>query len=277
MKTIHDFYQMKQQQDKAVMITAYDYPSAKMVEQAGADIILVGDSLGMVMLGYDSTTDVTVSDMLHHAKAVRRGAKDTFIVVDMPFMSYHISIEDGLKNAKQLFQDTHAQALKLEGASEMVLTLTKRLTEAGIPVVSHLGLTPQSVNVMGGFKVQGKDLSSANRLMEEAKQVEQHGAVMCVLEGIPAAVADKITAEVNIPTIGIGASGKCDGQVLVYHDLLQYGTDHLAKFVKSYADLNQTVPEALGAFVADVKTSRFPLEKHTYQLNEGVTLEEAEV
>ncbi|MGM0522768.1 MAG: 3-methyl-2-oxobutanoate hydroxymethyltransferase [Bacillota bacterium] len=277
MKTIHDFYQMKQQNEKAVMITAYDYPSAKMVEQAGADLILVGDSLGMVMLGYDSTTDVTVSDMVHHAKAVRRGAKDTFIVVDMPFMSYHISVEDGLKNAKQLFQASRAQALKLEGASEMVLMLTKRLTEAGIPVVSHLGLTPQSVNVMGGFKVQGKDQSSARRLIEEAKQVERYGAVMCVLEGIPATLADKITTQLTIPTIGIGASSNCDGQVLVYHDLLQYGTDRLAKFVKSYANLNQTVPTALGAFVADVKACRFPEEKHTYQLNEGVTLEEEEV
>jgi 3-methyl-2-oxobutanoate hydroxymethyltransferase len=275
MKTIHDFYQMKQQHDKAVMITAYDYPSAKMVEQAGADLILVGDSLGMVVLGYESTTDVTVSDMVHHAKAVRRGATDTFIVVDMPFMSYHISIEDGLKNAKQLFQSSQAQALKLEGASEMVLTLTKRLTEAGIPVVSHLGLTPQSVNVMGGFKVQGKDLSSANKLIEEAKQVEQHGAVMCVLEGIPAPLADKITDQLMIPTIGIGASVNCDGQVLVYHDLLQYGTDRLARFVKPYTDLNRTVTEALGAFVQDVRQCRFPEEKHTYLLNEGVTLEEA--
>ncbi len=277
MKTIHDFYQMKQSNEKAVMITAYDYPSAKMVEQAGADLILVGDSLGMVMLGYDSTTDVTVGDMVHHAKAVRRGARDTFTVVDMPFMSYHISIEDGLKHAKQLFQASQAQALKLEGASEMVLTLTKRLTEAGIPVVSHLGLTPQSVNVMGGFKVQGKDQSSAKRLIEEAKQVEQHGAVMCVLEGMPAPLADKITETLTIPTIGIGASANCDGQVLVYHDLLQYGTDRLARFVKAYADLNQTVTEALGAFVADVKQCRFPEEKHTYRLNEGVTLEEEEV
>lgn len=190
-------------------------------------------------------------------------------------MSYHISIEDGLKNAKQLFQSSQAQALKLEGASEMVLTLTKRLTEAGIPVVSHLGLTPQSVNVMGGFKVQGKDLSSANKLIEEAKQVEQHGAVMCVLEGIPAPLADKITDQLMIPTIGIGASVNCDGQVLVYHDLLQYGTDRLARFVKPYTDLNRTVTEALGAFVQDVRQCRFPEEKHTYLLNEGVTLEEA--
>ncbi|GEM04294.1 3-methyl-2-oxobutanoate hydroxymethyltransferase [Halolactibacillus miurensis] len=274
MKTILDFYQMKQNREKAVMITAYDYPSAKMVEQSGADLILVGDSLGMVMLGYDSTTDVTLSDMVHHAKAVRRGAKETFIVVDMPFMSYHISVEDGLMNAKKLFQASQAQALKLEGASEMVLTLTKRLTEAGIPVVSHLGLTPQSVHVMGGFKVQGKDKQSAEKLIEDAKKVEQHGAVMCVLEGIPAPLADKITSALTIPTIGIGASLSCDGQVLVYHDLLQYGTSRLARFVKPYADLNLTINQALSTFVREVKQTQFPEEKHTYQLNEGVSLEE---
>lgn len=274
MKTILDFYQMKQNREKAVMITAYDYPSAKMVEQSGADLILVGDSLGMVMLGYDSTTDVTLSDMVHHAKAVRRGAKETFIVVDMPFMSYHISVEDGLMNAKKLFQASQAQAVKLEGASEMVLTLTKRLTEAGIPVVSHLGLTPQSVHVMGGFKVQGKDKQSAEKLIEDAKKVEQHGAVMCVLEGIPAPLADKITSALTIPTIGIGASLSCDGQVLVYHDLLQYGTSRLARFVKPYADLNLTINQALSTFVREVKQTQFPEEKHTYHLNEGVSLEE---
>lgn len=274
MKTILDFYQMKQNREKAVMITAYDYPSAKMVEQSGADLILVGDSLGMVMLGYDSTTDVTLRDMVHHAKAVRRGAKETFIVVDMPFMSYHISVEDGLMNAKKLFQASQAQALKLEGASEMVLTLTKRLTEAGIPVVSHLGLTPQSVHVMGGFKVQGKDKQSAEKLIEDAKKIEQHGAVMCVLEGIPAPLADKITSALTIPTIGIGAGLNCDGQVLVYHDLLQYGTSRLARFVKPYADLNLTINQALSTFVREVKQTQFPEEKHTYQLNEGVSLEE---
>lgn len=189
-------------------------------------------------------------------------------------MSYHISVEDGLMNAKKLFQASQAQALKLEGASEMVLTLTKRLTEAGIPVVSHLGLTPQSVHVMGGFKVQGKDKQSAEKLIEDAKKVEQHGAVMCVLEGIPAPLADKITSALTIPTIGIGASLSCDGQVLVYHDLLQYGTSRLARFVKPYADLNLTINQALSTFVREVKQTQFPEEKHTYQLNEGVSLEE---
>lgn len=276
MKTILDFYRMKQANEKMVMITAYDYPSAKAVEKAGAELILVGDSLGMVVLGYESTTDVTVADMLHHAKAVRRGAKHTFVIVDMPFMSYHISLEESLHNARRLFQETGAQALKVEGASTHVLDLIERLTSAGIPVVSHLGLTPQSVNVMGGFKVQGKDKASAHRLIEEAMAIEKSGAVMCVLEGMPEPLAKLITSRLTIPTIGIGASPSCDGQVLVYHDLLQYGTERLAKFVQPYADVNDITTKALHAFVTDVKERKFPTAMHTYQLNPGVTLDGGE-
>ncbi|GEN56674.1 3-methyl-2-oxobutanoate hydroxymethyltransferase [Halolactibacillus alkaliphilus] len=276
MKTILDFYRMKQANEKMVMITAYDYPSAKAVEKSGAELILVGDSLGMVMLGYESTTDVTVADMLHHAKAVRRGAKQTFVIVDMPFMSYHISLEESLHNARRLFQETGAQALKVEGASAQVLELTERLTAAGIPVVSHLGLTPQSVNIMGGFKVQGKDHASAHRLIEEAMAIEKSGSVMCVLEGIPEPLAKLITSRLTIPTIGIGASPSCDGQVLVYHDLLQYGTERLAKFVQPYADLNDITTKALHAFVNDVKESKFPTAMHTYQLDPDVTLDGGE-
>lgn len=260
----NDLLKMKHSNDKITMITAYDYPSAKMAEAAKVDTILVGDSLGNVVLGYDSTIQVTVDDMIHHAKAVKRGAPNTFIVVDMPFMSYHISLEKSLQNAKRIFQETNVHALKIEGASEDVLRLTSRLTESGIPVVAHLGLTPQSVNVLGGYRVQGNDQEEATKILEEAKLLTKHGAIALVLECIPKELAKIITNSIPIPTIGIGAGIDCDGQVLVYHDILQYGVDRLPKFVKTYANYNEIGTEAIQSYVNDVKERTFPLDDHSY-------------
>ncbi|CDQ40646.1 3-methyl-2-oxobutanoate hydroxymethyltransferase [Virgibacillus salexigens] len=264
MLTILDLKKMKQNHEKITMVTAYDYPSAKQAEQAGIDTILVGDSLGMVVLGYDSTVQVTVEDMIHHGKAVKRGAPNTFAVVDMPFMSYHISTEDSLRQAAKIFQETNAQSLKIEGASAGIIEFIQRLTEAGIPAIGHLGLTPQSVNVLGGFKVQGKDKAAAAKLLHDAKKVAASGAVALVLECVPKELADIITASIDIPTIGIGAGSKCDGQVLVYHDILKYGVDRLPRFVKPYSDVNQIGLEAIKGYISDVKTQNFPSDEHSF-------------
>ena len=231
MKTTSDFLKMKQQKEKIVMITAYDYPGAKFSEEAEVDMILVGDSLGMVVLGYDSTMPVTVDDMVHHSKAVRRGAPDTFIVVDMPFGSYHGDINDTLKTAVYMMQATNANALKVEGAGEVV-DVIKKLTNAGIPVVAHLGLLPQSAGVLGGYKVQGKTAEQAVKLMEDAKAVEEAGACAVVLECIPHQLTEAVSRILTVPTIGIGAGVEADGQVLVFHDLLKYGKHHIPKFVE---------------------------------------------
>jgi len=225
MKQTTDFLKMKKNKEKIVMLTAYDYPAAKQSEEAGVDIILVGDSLGMVVLGYDSTIPVTMDEMIHHAKAVRRGAKNTFIVVDMPFMSYHLSIRDTLMNAARIMQEAGANAVKIEGADE-VLEHIRALTRAGVPVVAHLGLTPQSVGVLGGYKVQGKDASAARKLIEDAKKCEEAGAFMVVLECVPRQLAAEITKSVNIPTIGIGA-GLEQTTVLVTMMCSRYGVDRV--------------------------------------------------
>ncbi|SEP67074.1 3-methyl-2-oxobutanoate hydroxymethyltransferase [Piscibacillus halophilus] len=269
MKTHRTFQKMKSDSEKIVMMTAYDYPSAKTSEQAGVDMILVGDSLGMVVLGYDSTIPVTVDDMIHHGKAVRRGAPNTFTVIDMPFMSFNVSLETTMENAKIIFQKTGAHALKIEGGHE-ILESVRALTKAGIPIVAHIGLTPQTVNVMGGYRVQGKTNEDAKRLIEEAKALEQAGAIAIVLECVPEKLASVITEELTIPTIGIGAGKQCDGQVLVYHDLLQYGVERLAKFVKPYADFNEQATRALNHYIEDVKTEKFPSKEHTYSIDEEV-------
>ncbi|MBX0356244.1 3-methyl-2-oxobutanoate hydroxymethyltransferase [Halobacillus sp. Nhm2S1] len=266
MRNKAQFLRMKHDEEKIVMITSYDYPSAKMSEEADVDMILIGDSLGMTVLGYDSTIPVTMEDMIHHGKAVYRGAPDTFKVIDMPFMSYHISTEDTLKNARRLYQETGAQALKLEGSGE-VSEVIKKLVHAGIPVVGHIGLTPQSVNVLGGYKVQGKDQQSAERLIEEALEIEAAGAMALVLECVPRQLAEKITNRLSIPTIGIGAGAACDGQVLVYHDILKYGVDRLPKFVKPYIDSNHLLGEAVQSYVKDVKMKAFPEESHTFTMD----------
>ncbi|MFD2209077.1 3-methyl-2-oxobutanoate hydroxymethyltransferase [Virgibacillus halophilus] len=259
-----DLLKMKEKNNKLTMVTAYDYPSAKTAEKAGMDMILVGDSLGMVVLGYDSTVRVTVDDMLHHAKAARRGAPNTYLIVDMPFMSYHVSLSSSLENARRLFQETGCQALKLEGASPETLELISNLEVAGVPVIGHIGLTPQSFNVLGGFKVQGKDQQAGERLLKEARLLEENGAAAVVLECVPDELAKIISRALSIPTIGIGAGKHCDGQVLVYHDLLQYGVDRLPKFAKGYGDFNTTAVDALASYIKEVKNNTFPDADHSF-------------
>lgn len=259
---------MKEEKEKITMLTAYDYPSAKQAEAAGIDMILVGDSLGNVVLGYDSTIQVKVEDMIHHGKAVRRGAPETFVVVDMPFMSYHVSMEDSMKNAGRIFQETNAQALKIEGASIENLQLIERLTNAGIPVVAHLGLTPQTFNVLGGYKVQGKDKKTADKLRKDSQLVAEYGAIGLVLECVPMEVAELITQQIDIPTIGIGAGLHCDGQVIVYHDIMQYGVERLAKFVKPYGNFNEVGEAAIKGYISDVKNESFPLEEYSFLLKD---------
>ncbi|MFX3622794.1 MAG: 3-methyl-2-oxobutanoate hydroxymethyltransferase [Ectobacillus sp.] len=267
MKTSKDFLEMKRQGEAIAMVTAYDYPSAKLAEEAKVDMILVGDSLGMVVLGYDSTIPVTVDDMIHHTKAVRRGATNTFVVTDMPFMSYHVSKEETMKNARRLMQEGGAHAVKLEGADEVVDTI-RLLTHAGVPVVAHLGLTPQSVGVLGGYKVQGKDAESARKLLEDAKKCEEAGAMALVLECVPKQLAAEVSRQLNIPTIGIGAGNKTDGQVLVYHDLITYGIGRVAKFVKQYASVQGEIVNAIEQYVNEVKTREFPEDSHSFTMKE---------
>ncbi|MGG3562578.1 3-methyl-2-oxobutanoate hydroxymethyltransferase [Neobacillus rhizosphaerae] len=268
MKQTTDFLKMKENNEKIVMLTAYDFPSAKQAEQGGVDIILVGDSLGMVVLGYDSTIPVTVEDMIHHTKAVNRGAKDTFIVADLPFLSYHLSVRDTLINAGRLMQEAGAHAVKLEGADEVIEKITA-LTRAGIPVCGHLGLTPQSVGVLGGYKVQGKDALAARKLIEDAKKVEEAGAFALVLECVPKQLAEEVSRSIAIPVIGIGAGMDVDGQVLVYHDILGYGVERVPKFVKQYHSVNPFMIESIQAYVSDVKKEVFPEDKHTFTMKEN--------
>ncbi|WHY65486.1 3-methyl-2-oxobutanoate hydroxymethyltransferase [Neobacillus sp. SuZ13] len=267
MKQATDFMKMKENNEKIVMLTAYDYPSAKQAEEGGVDIILVGDSLGMVVLGYDSTIPVTLEDMIHHTKAVKRGAKDTFILADLPFLTYHLSVRDTLMNAGRLIQETGAHAVKLEGADD-VLEKIAALTKAGIPVCAHLGLTPQSVGVLGGYKVQGKDAETARKLIDDAKKCEEAGAFAIVLECVPKQLAEEITQSLSIPIIGIGAGIEVDGQVLVYHDILGYGVERVPKFVKQYHSVNPFMLESIQAYAADVKNKQFPEDKHSFTMKD---------
>ncbi|EPU5205505.1 3-methyl-2-oxobutanoate hydroxymethyltransferase [Listeria monocytogenes] len=267
MKRPVDFFAMKENGEKITMITAYDYPSAKNVEQAEADMILVGDSLGMVVLGYDSTVPVTMDDMIHHTKAVKRGAPDTFVVTDMPFMTYHGSVDETIQNARKIIQESGAHAVKLEGAGEVVNKIA-RLTEAGAPVVAHLGLTPQSVGLTGSYKVRAKSAQEAQELMDNALAVEAAGAIALVLEAIPRQLAEKVSKALSIPTIGIGAGVETDGQVLVYHDIIGYGISRRAKFVKAYADIDERIKPALASYVKEVKAATFPEVKHSFTMAE---------
>ncbi|MFB6466030.1 3-methyl-2-oxobutanoate hydroxymethyltransferase [Cytobacillus sp. Hz8] len=267
MKSTTDFLNMKKAGEKIVMLTAYDYPSSKQAEKADVDFILVGDSLGMVVLGYESTIPVTMEDMIHHGKAVKRGARDTFIVVDMPFMSYHLSIRDTLLNGAKIMQETGANAVKIEGADQVIEHI-HALTSAGIPVVAHLGLTPQSVGVLGGYKVQGKNAEAARKLLADAKKCEEAGAFALVLECVPWQLAREITQMLSIPTIGIGAGKETDGQVLVYHDILSYGVDRVPKFVKAYANLNEACDFGINEYVQEVKNGIFPAEKQSFTMKE---------
>ncbi|MCI0765758.1 3-methyl-2-oxobutanoate hydroxymethyltransferase [Bacillus sp. TL12] len=267
MKTKTDFLKMKEKGEPITMLTAYDYPSAKLAEEAEVDMILVGDSLGMVVLGYDSTVPVTVEDMIHHTKAVRRGAKETFVVTDMPFMSYHVSLSETMHNARRIVQESGAHAVKVEGAGEVV-SIIHYLTNAGIPVVAHLGLTPQSVGVLGGYKVQGKDAESAKKLLEDAKKCEEAGAIAIVLECVPMQLAKIVSDELTVPTIGIGAGKDVDGQVLVYHDLISYGVSRVPKFVKQYTSVQEEIVRGIAQYVTEVKTGRFPGEQHSFTMKE---------
>jgi 3-methyl-2-oxobutanoate hydroxymethyltransferase len=246
-------------------LTAYDYASARLVDEAGIDIVLVGDSLAMTMLGYDNTLSVTVDEMLHHAKAVRRGVKNAFLVVDMPYGSYHLSADEAVRNAARFIKEAGAEAVKVEGGEKRA-DLIRQIIDAEIPVTGHIGLTPQSVNVMGGYKVQGKSLSAIEQLMRDAVALDRAGVACIYLEGIPREVAAMITAEVQTPTIGIGAGPECDGQVLVFHDILNLTFGPAAKFVRRYADASALITEAVQSFRADVVSHQYPADHESYHL-----------
>ncbi len=251
------------------MLTAYDYHTACTIDEAGIDMILVGDSLGNVMLGYENTLAVTVEDMIHHGKAVCRGAKSTFVVVDMPFMSYQTSVSDAVRNAGRIMKETNCQAVKLEGGA-VYANRIKAIVEAGIPVVAHIGLTPQSVNMLGGYKVQGKTVEAAQHLIDDAKAVAEAGAFAITLECVPAALAKKVTESVPALTIGIGAGNGCDGQVLVYQDMLGYTDGFTPKFVKKYANLHEVMLEAFKQYKAECENRTFPTPSNTFKISEEV-------
>lgn len=272
MKGIQQFRKMKEANEPIAMVTAYDHPTAHYAERAGVDTILVGDSLGMVVLGYPSTAYVTVDDMIHHGKAVRRGAPNTFIVLDMPFGSYHESKEKTIEAAVRMYQETRADALKVEGAGEVIERIAE-LTTVGIPVVAHLGLLPQSAAVEGAYRVQGKTASQAMQLIADAKACERAGAVMLVVECIPHELAQKVTEAVSIPVIGIGAGAETDGQVLVVHDLAQIGDHRLPKFVETYSDAGRALEEGIAAYTEAVHTRQFPKEEHQFTMSEEERLQ----
>lgn len=251
------------------MLTAYDFNTARTIDEAGVDMILVGDSLGNVMLGYENTLAVTVEDMIHHGKAVCRGAKQAFVVVDMPFMSYQTSVEDAVRNAGRIMKETNCQAVKLEGGVEYADRI-KAIVQAGIPVVAHIGLTPQSVNAMGGYKVQGKSLEQAQKLLKDAKAVEKAGAFAITLECVPAALAKMVTTQTKALTIGIGAGNGCDGQVLVYQDMLGFTNGFTPKFVKKYADLHSVMLEAFKQYKQECEDRSFPAAGQTYAISDDV-------
>ena len=255
--------EMKRKGEIITSVTAYDFPTARLADEAGIDILLVGDSLGTVVLGYESTLPVTVDDIVHHTKAVVRAKPRALVVADMPFMSYQASLEDAIRNAGRLIQEGGADAVKLEGG-ERVAEIVKKLVESGIPVMGHLGLTPQSVLTFGGFRVQARGEADQERLAREARALETAGCFSLVLEGIPAKLGAEVSRSLTIPTIGIGAGPGCDGQVLVSHDLLGFYHGHQAKFVRRYAVLNATVRDAYQRFVADVRARRFPDERESY-------------
>ena len=270
--TIGELKQMKEKGEKIPMLTAYDYSTAKLVDEAGVPLILVGDSLGMVILGYESTIPVTMDEMIHHTKAVVRGTQRALVVGDMPFMTYHTGVEDALRNAARFIQEAGAQAVKLEGG-ETVADKVKKLVECGIPVQGHIGLTPQSVHQLGGFKVVGKTPEVAVRLLNDAKALEQAGAFSIVLEAVPAPLSKLITERVGIPTIGIGAGPDCDGQVQVVSDLLGLFTDFVPKHAKQYAKLADIIKAAVADYTSEVKAGSFPTAKQSYTMDEKIIAE----
>ncbi len=267
--TASQIKEMKKQGEKIAMVTAYDYSMAKLVDEAGMPIILVGDSLGMVVLGYESTIPVTMDEMIHHTKAVVRGTKHALIIGDMPFMTYHISIEDALRNAARFIQEGGAQAVKLEGG-ETVAEKVSRIVAAGIPVQGHIGLTPQSIHQLGGYKVQGKTAEVAARLLNDAKALENAGAFSIVLECVPTPLAKLITERVSVPTIGIGAGKHCDGQVQVINDLLGMYTDFVPKHAKQYAKLSESISTSVSDYISEVRSGKFPTSKQSYEMDKAV-------
>jgi len=267
--TVLTFAKAKQEKTKLSMLTAYDYSTAKLINDAGINSILVGDSLGNVMLGYEDTVSVTMEDMIHHTAAVSRGAKDALVVADMPFMSYQASVYDAVMNAGRLMKEGRANAVKLEGGKE-VCPQIKAIVDAGIPVCAHIGLTPQSVNAFGGNRVQGKTEAAAKKLLEDALAVQQAGAFAVVIEAVPEKLASLITERLDIVTIGIGAGSGCDGQVLVYQDMLGMFSDFTPKFVKRYANIGERMTEAFKKYDEEVKSSAFPSAEHTYKIDDEV-------
>lgn len=267
--TAATFAAAKAKGEKLSMLTAYDYSTAKLEDESGINGILVGDSLGNVVLGYEDTVSVTMEDMIHHGAAVARGAKSALVVVDMPFMSYEVTVEEAVRNAGRLMKEGRAGAVKLEGGVRVAEQI-RAIVKAGIPVMGHIGLTPQSINVFGGFKVQGKSEEAARALLADAKAVEEAGAFAVVIEAVPAALAQMITDAVSIPTIGIGAGAGCDGQILVYQDMLGMFSDFTPKFVKRYANVGEVMREAFANYAAEVASGAFPAEEHTYKIKDDV-------
>lgn len=267
--TILTFQKAKENGEKLSMLTAYDYSMAKIIDESGVNGILIGDSLGMVVKGDEDTLGVTVDDIIYHTKAVKKGAKNALIVSDMPFLSYHVSVEEAVMNAGRLMKEGGANAVKLEGGANIAKQV-KAIVDAQIPVMGHLGLTPQSVNAFGGFRVQGKSEEAARKLIEDAKALEEAGVFAITLEGIPAKLAEIITKTVSVPTIGIGAGKECDGQILVYQDMLGMFSDFVPKFVKQYANIGTAMREAIGSYVKEVQDGIFPQEEHTYKIDETI-------
>ncbi|GAB6875515.1 3-methyl-2-oxobutanoate hydroxymethyltransferase [Thermaerobacter litoralis] len=263
--TVRTVLEAKEQGRPLVMVTAYDYPFARLADAAGVDMILVGDSVGNVVLGHPTTVFVTLDDILHHTRAARRGTERALLVADMPFLTFHLSVEDALKAAGRLVQEGGAEAVKLEGAGR-VLEVVRRLTDAGIPVMGHLGLLPQRVHALGGYRVQGRDEEEARRLLDDAVALEQAGAFALVLEMVPRELAAAVSRRLRIPTIGIGAGPDCDGQVLVLHDLLGLTQGRVPRFARRYAELGQLALEALQRYAADVRRRTFPTDEHSYHL-----------
>ncbi|WP_449024847.1 3-methyl-2-oxobutanoate hydroxymethyltransferase [Peptostreptococcus stomatis] len=267
--TVLTFKEAKQKGEKLTMLTAYDYSTAKLVDEAGVNSILVGDSLGMVMLGYEDTLSVTMEDMIHHTAAVARGTKNALVVGDMPFLSYNTGIRDAVINAGRLMSEGRANCVKLEGGKE-VCDVIRAITDAKIPVCAHIGLTPQAVNALGGFKVQGKSLESAKALIEDALAVQEAGAFAVVLECVPAALSEKISSMLDIPTIGIGAGPGCDGQVLVYQDMLGVYKDFTPKFVRKFANVGEVMTQGIKVYIDAVADGSFPEEKHCFKISEDI-------
>lgn len=271
-QTVKTLQEKKNRGEKITMLTAYDYTTACLVDQAEIDTVLIGDSLGMTMLGYEDTLSVTVEDMIHHTRAVARGAKNALVIADMPFMSYQISTEQALINAGRLMKEGRAQAVKLEGGAA-VADCIRAITDVGIPVVAHLGMTPQSCNAFGGFKVQGKDKENAQRILDDARKVQEAGAFMVVLECIPALLAKKITESLTIPTIGIGAGADCDGQVLVYQDAVGMTQGHAPKFSRVFGNVGEAMTGAFADYKKAVEEGTFPAEEHTFRMDEEIVKE----